>query len=63
MDGWKTIKGVRTEMSEATKLAKTGSKSTAAACMAHAFKLLGMYVTNERGPEHGFEGRGKKRKS
>ena len=60
MDGWETIKKVRVELSEASKLAKTGSKSTAAACMSHAFKLLGMYVANERGPEHGFKGRGRK---
>ena len=62
MDGWKTIEAIRTELSEASKLAKTGNKSTAAACMSHAFKLMGMYVTNERGPEHGFKGRGTRRK-
>lgn len=60
MNGWDTIKEVRLELSEASKLAKTGSKSTASACMAHAFKIIGMYVATERGPEHGFEGSNRK---
>lgn len=56
MDGWETIKKVRIEMSEAAKLAKDGNKSTAAACMGHARKLLEWYCKHERGPEYGFEG-------
>ena len=58
MDGWKTIKDVRQELREATKLAKTGSKTTAACCMGHARRLLEKYCKEERGPEHGFEERG-----
>ena len=60
MDGWNTIKKVRVELSEASKLAKTGNKSTAAACMGHARRLLEKYCKEERGPEHGFEGCGTK---
>ncbi len=56
MDGWKTIREIRVEMSEASKLAKDGHKTTAAACMGHARRLLEKYCKDERGPEHGFEG-------
>lgn len=62
MDGWKTIKDVRLELSEASKLAKSGSKSTAACCMTHAKNLLAKYCKEERGPDHGFEGSNRKRK-
>lgn len=62
MDGWKTVKEVRVELCEAVTLAKGGNKSTAAACMGHARRLLEKYCKSERGPEHGFEGRGSKRK-
>lgn len=56
MDGWKTIKEVREDLCEATALAKDGAKTTAAACMSHARRLLETYCKEERGPDHGFEG-------
>lgn len=62
MDGWDTIKNVRLELSEATRLAKDKEYSTAFACMQHAITLLMNYCNKERGPEHGFEGRNRKRK-
>ncbi|MBA7522333.1 hypothetical protein ES705_14451 [subsurface metagenome] len=62
MDGWQTIKEVRTDLSEASRLAKEGAHTTAAACMGHAQRLLESYCNSERGPKHGFEGRDPKRK-
>ena len=58
MDGWKIIKEVRVELSEAVKRAKDGNKTTAACCMSHACRLLEKYCKEERGKDHGFEGSG-----
>lgn len=55
MNGWDTIKEVRAELSEASGLAKTGMKSTAAAAMGQARRLLEEYCEEERGPDHGFK--------
>lgn len=55
MNGWNTIKEVRTELSEALKLAKAGNKSTAAACMKHAKHLLTQYCKDKIAPGHGFD--------
>jgi len=60
MNGWETIKEVRLELSEARGQACDGHKSTASACMKHATSLLLKYCTDERGPDHGFEGRNSK---
>ncbi|MBA7494525.1 hypothetical protein ES702_05101 [subsurface metagenome] len=54
MNGWDAIKWVRVELSEATSQAKSGSKTTAAACLGHARRLLEKYCKEERGPDHGF---------
>lgn len=62
MNGFDTIKQVRVELCEATILANTGQKATAAAAMGAARRLLETYCKTERGPEHGFEKRGSKRK-
>lgn len=56
MDGWQTIKEVRNELAEAVRLANSGSKVTAAACLGHARRLLEKYCKEERGPDHGFKG-------
>ena len=54
MDGWKTIKEVRVELSEASKLAKDGHKTVACACLGHARRILEKYCNEARGPDHGF---------
>lgn len=61
MDGWKTIKDVRLELSEATKLANDGHRTAAYACMLHAKSVLERYCKEERGPRYGFEGCNRKR--
>jgi hypothetical protein len=55
MNGWHTIKKVRTELSEALRLAKHGQNATAHARVWRARELLDKYCKESRGPKYGFE--------
>ncbi len=55
MNGWNTIKKVRTELSEAMYYAKHGNKTLANLCLTHAELLLKEYCAKAQNPEYGFE--------
>lgn len=55
MNGWNTIKKVRSEMKKAEVLAKDGHKTSARNHLKYARNLLADYCKDERFPEHRFE--------